>query len=85
MDWAATIPEIPLAFLFPGAAPQSRLLRLPGSSSATVPEGQRTEAAVGIYRFRRLMEVSIWRQSLTLLLVSLVFVWLLPSRWTGPE
>jgi len=80
MDWAATIPwEIPLAFLFPGGgASMLRLLRLPRIFRLLrFRRVKRTEAARwASYRFRRLMEVSIWRQSLTLLLVSLVFVWL---------
>ncbi|MGI6783278.1 MAG: ion transporter [Aminivibrio sp.] len=79
MDWAATIPwEMFLAFLFPGGgASMLRLLRLPRIFRLLrFRRVKRTEAARwASYRFRRLMEVSIWRQSLTLLLVSMVFVW----------
>ncbi len=52
--------------------------------AAPVPAVKKSEATRWLsYRFRRLMEVSIWRQSLTLLLVSLVFVWFSPFFWTG--
>ncbi|MGI6252782.1 MAG: ion transporter, partial [Aminivibrio sp.] len=79
MDWAATIPwDILLVFMFPGGgASMLRLLRLPRIFRLLrFRRIKRSEGARwASYRFRRLMEVSIWRQSLTLLLVSLVFVW----------
>lgn len=79
MDWAATIPwDLFLSFLFPGGgASMLRLLRLPRIFRLLrFRRLKKSEAARQLsYRFRRLMEVSIWRQSLTLLLVSLVFVW----------
>jgi len=79
MDWAATIPwDVFLSFLFPGGgASMLRLLRLPRIFRLLrFRRLKKSEATRWLsYRFRRLMEVSIWRQSLTLLLVSLVFVW----------
>ena len=79
MDWVAAIPwDVFLSFLFPGGgASMLRLLRLPRIFRLLrFRRLKKSEAARWLsYRFRRLMEVSIWRQSLTLLLVSLVFVW----------
>lgn len=80
MDWIATIPwDIFLFFLFPGGgASLLRLLRLPRIFRLLrFRHLKRSDAARWLsYRFRRLMEVSIFRQILTMLLVSFVFVWI---------
>ena len=80
MDWLATIPwDIFLFFLFPGGrASMLRLLRLPRIFRILrFRRIKKSEPARWLsYRFRRLLEVSIWRQSMTLLLVSLIFVWI---------
>ncbi len=80
MDWVATIPwDIFLFFLFPGGrASMLRLLRLPRIFRILrFRRIKKSEPARWLsYRFRRLLEVSIWRQSMTLLLVSLIFVWI---------
>ena len=80
MDWIATIPwDVFLFFLFPGGgASMLRLLRLPRIFRLLrFRHLKRSDAARWLsYRFRRLMEVSIFRQILTMLLVSFVFVWI---------
>ena len=80
IDWVATIPwEIFLFFLFPrGGSSMLRLLRLPRVFRLLRFRGiTRSEAFRWLsYRFRRLMEISILRQVMTMLLVSLAFVWI---------
>ena len=80
MDWIATIPwDLFLFFLFPGGgATMLRLLRLPRIFRLLRFRSLKKSDAARLlsYRFRRLLEVSIFRQILTMLLVSLVFVWI---------
>ena len=79
MDWIASIPWDAFLFvLFPGGgASMLRLLRLP--RIFRLLRFRRLKRSAGArmvsYRFRRLMEISIWRQALTLLIVSLALVW----------
>ncbi|MDD3513597.1 MAG: ion transporter, partial [Synergistaceae bacterium] len=87
MDWIAAIPwDIFLFFLFPGGgASMLRLLRLPRIFRLLrFRHLKHSDAARRLsYRFRRLMEVSIFRQILTMLLVSFVFVWIFTTVLDG--
>lgn len=80
MDWIASIPWDAFLFvLFPGGgASMLRLLRLPRIFRLLrFRRLKRSPAARMLsYRFRRLMEISIWRQAMTLLIASLALVWI---------
>jgi hypothetical protein len=80
MDWIATIPwDILLFFLFPGGgASMLRLLRLPRIFRLLrFRHMKRSETGRWLsYRFRRLLEVSIFRQIMVMLAVSLILVWI---------
>ena len=79
MDWVATIPwDEFLFFLFPGGgASMLRLLRQPRIFRLLRFHSMKSsEAARSLsYRFKRLLEVSMLRQVMTMILVSLGFVW----------
>ena len=80
MDWVATIPwDEFLCFIFPGGGVSMlRLLRLPRIFRLLRFRNiKRSDAALSLsYRFRRLLEVSMLRQVMTMILVSLGFVWI---------
>lgn len=87
MDWVATIPwDEFLFFMFPGGgASMLRLLRLPRIFRLLRFRSMKGSGAARwlSYRFRRLLEVSILRQVMTMILVSLGFVWLFTAILNG--